>query len=80
MSVSVGFTDIRPIEDSRRKGFEELCSQIAHQLEEVPNSWTYTRIGDPDAGIECRWNHPKARSGGGRQSSSIASTAVRSHR
>lgn len=58
MSVSVDFNDIRPIEDSRRKGFEELCSQIAHQFEEVPDSWTYTRIGDPDAGIECRWESP----------------------
>lgn len=58
MSVSVDFNEIRPVEDSRRKGFEELCSQIAHQLEEVPGSWTYTRIGDPDAGIECRWKSP----------------------
>ncbi|MFP9192765.1 NACHT domain-containing protein [Natrialbaceae archaeon A-CW1-1] len=58
MSVSIDFNNIRPVEDSRRKGFEELCSQIAHQFEEVPNSWKYTRIGDPDAGIECKWESP----------------------
>jgi hypothetical protein len=55
MSVSVDFDNIRPVEDSRRKGFEELCSQVAHEFEDVPDTWKYTRIGDPDAGIECKW-------------------------
>lgn len=55
MSISVDFNNIRPVEDSRRKGFEELCSQIAHQFEGVPDFWKYARIGDPDAGIECKW-------------------------
>ncbi|WP_089777503.1 NACHT domain-containing protein [Haloferax massiliensis] len=59
MSVSVDFSNIRPVEDSRRKGFEELCSQIAHQFEEVSDSWNYTRLGDPDAGIECKWESPR---------------------
>lgn len=59
MSVSVDFGNIRPIEDSRRKGFEELCSQVAHEYEEIPESWGYTRIGDPDAGIECKWESPE---------------------
>lgn len=58
MSISVDFSNIRPVEDSRRKGFEELCSQIAHQFEEVSDSWKYTRLGDPDAGIECKWESP----------------------
>lgn len=55
MATSVNFYNIRSVEGSRRKGFEELCCQIAHQYEEVPDSWKYTRIGDPDAGIECKW-------------------------
>jgi hypothetical protein len=59
MSVSVDLGNIRPIEDSRRKGFEELCSQVAHKFEEIPASWKYTRIGDPDAGIECKWKSPE---------------------
>ena len=59
MSVSVDFSNIRPVEGSRRKGFEELCSQIAHQFEEVSDSWKYTRLGDPDAGIECKWESPR---------------------
>ncbi|MFB6282954.1 MAG: NACHT domain-containing NTPase [Halobacteria archaeon] len=58
MNVSVDFDNIRPVEDSRRKGFEELCSQVAHEFEEVPDNWKYTRIGDPDAGIECKWESP----------------------
>lgn len=59
MNLPVNFKDIRPIESSQRKGFEELCSQLAHQFEDVPDSWRYTRIGDPDAGIECRWESPE---------------------
>ncbi len=55
MSVSIDFGNIRPIEDSRRKGFEELCCQVAREYEKIPESWEYTRIGDPDAGIECKW-------------------------
>jgi len=61
MSIAVNFDRIRPVEDSRRSGFEELCSQIAHEFEDVPDTWKYTRLGDPDAGIECKWESPEGR-------------------
>lgn len=58
MSPHLDFDSIRAIDGSQRDGFEELCSQIAHSFEDVPDSWSYTRLGDPDAGIECKWEAP----------------------
>lgn len=42
---------IRPLQDSQRKGFEELCCQLARS--EVPSDADFRRKGDPDAGVEC---------------------------
>jgi hypothetical protein len=47
---------IRPINDSRQEGFEELVCQLARY--ETVLGGTFTRKGKPDAGVECFWTLP----------------------
>ena len=42
---------IRPINGSRDRGFEHLCSQLAEA--ETPDGAEFERKGTPDAGVEC---------------------------
>ena len=48
---SIDFRRIRPIDGDIKKGFEELCSQLARN--ETPSSAEFIRKGTPDAGVEC---------------------------
>lgn len=51
MPIVLDWNSIRPVDGSRAKGFEELCSQLA-RAESPPNS-CFERKGTPDAGVEC---------------------------
>jgi hypothetical protein len=44
---------IRPLRGSQQGGFEELCCQLA--AAEGNKGERFTRIGAPDAGVECVW-------------------------
>ena len=50
-NIQVDWENIRPIDGSRRLGFEELCCQLARH--EVPEDAEFRRKGTPDAGVEC---------------------------
>ena len=47
---SVNWNNIRPLNGSQNAGFEELCTQLARL--ETPENATFTRTGNPDAGVE----------------------------
>jgi hypothetical protein len=64
MSISLNFNNIREIDDSRKKGFEELCCQLARHWSEVPDGAKFIRKDDPDAGIECYWKLPSGKEWG----------------
>jgi hypothetical protein len=49
--ITLDWKSIRPLNGSRDKGFEELCSQLARA--EVPQGSEFIRKGTPDAGVEC---------------------------
>jgi hypothetical protein len=49
--IQVNWKNIRPVNESRRLGFEELCCQLARH--EVPEDAEFRRKGTPDAGVEC---------------------------
>lgn len=49
--IGIDWNAIQPLNGSRAKGFEELCSQLARA--EVPASSQFVRKGAPDAGVEC---------------------------
>lgn len=54
MSRGVDFETIRPLDGSQRKGFEELCCQLARLwTQEHTESAQFKVKGDPDAGVEC---------------------------
>lgn len=64
MSISLNFNNIREIDDSRKKGFEELCCQLARHWSEAPDRAKFIRKDDPDAGVECYWKLPSGREWG----------------
>ena len=45
------WSNIRPLNGGRDKGFEELCAQLARA--ESPTGARFERKGTPDAGVEC---------------------------
>lgn len=49
--MTLDWNSIRPLNDGRDKGFEELCAQLARA--ESPSGSTFVRKGTPDAGVEC---------------------------
>jgi len=49
--IPIDWNAIRPLNDSRAKGFEELCAQLARA--ESPDGSRFERKGTPDAGVEC---------------------------
>jgi len=52
--MSINWNNIRPLNDSRNEGFEELVCQLARK-EVIHNQKKYQRFGIPDGGIECYW-------------------------
>ncbi len=48
------WTDIRPIDNSTRDGFEEFICQLARR-EKIKGQIQFIRKGKPDAGVECYW-------------------------
>lgn len=53
-NISIDFNNIRPIDGSLEKGFEEFVCQLAKR-ESIPNAKKFIRNGSPDAGCECYW-------------------------
>ena len=49
--VNIDWNAIRPLNDARTSGFEELCAQLARA--ESPAGSRFERKGAPDAGVEC---------------------------
>lgn len=49
--LQISWENIRPIDNSRQLGFEELCCQLARH--DVPEDADFRRKGSPDAGVEC---------------------------
>ncbi len=49
--------DLRQWNGTQMKAFEVLCCQLA-ECEEVPDGSKFTRVGDPDGGVECFWKLP----------------------
>lgn len=56
--MSINWKDLRPLNNSQNKAFEELCRQLA-RYENVPQGSTFIPKGNPDAGVECYWRFPK---------------------
>ena len=50
----VNFNNILPIDGDQRAGFEEFISQLARK-EKNPKFIEFTRLGNPDGGLECYW-------------------------
>ena len=48
---------LRTLDGSQHKAFEELCCQLA-AYEPAPQGAKFTRVGAPDAGVECYWTLP----------------------
>ena len=49
--MTLKWSDVKPLEGSQHKGFEELCAQLARA--ESPDVAEFRRKGSPDAGVEC---------------------------
>ena len=49
--MTLNWSDIKSLEGSQHKGFEELCAQLARA--ESPDIGEFRRKGSPDAGVEC---------------------------
>lgn len=49
--MGLSWSDLRALDGSRRKGFEELCAQLARL--ETPAGAEFFRKGSPDSGVEC---------------------------
>jgi|GEM_PF-5733050 hypothetical protein len=49
---TIDFRRIRSHNGSQHRGFEELCYQLVHQSESVPNGTRFERLGVPDGGVE----------------------------
>jgi len=52
--MSINWNNIRPLNNSRNDGFEELVCQLAAR-EIITDQQQFYRIGKPDAGKECFW-------------------------
>jgi len=63
MSVSVNWNNIRHLNGSQEKAFEELCCQLAAS-EDYPDKATFWRVAAPDAGVECYWRLPDGKEHG----------------
>jgi hypothetical protein len=63
MSVSVNWSNIRHLNGSQEKAFEELCCQLAAS-EDYPDEATFWRVAAPDAGVECYWRLPNGKEHG----------------
>ena len=50
----INFNNILPIDGDQRAGFEEFISQLARK-EKNPKFVEFTRLGNPDGGLECYW-------------------------
>ncbi len=50
----VNFNNILPIDGDQRAGFEEFICQLARK-EKNPKFIEFTRLGNPDGGLECYW-------------------------
>lgn len=50
----VNFNNIRAIDSDQRAGFEEFICQLAKK-EKNPRFIEFTRLGNPDGGLECYW-------------------------
>ena len=49
--MTFNWSNVRSLEGSQNKGFEELCAQLARA--ESPDEAEFRRKGSPDAGVEC---------------------------
>ena len=54
----IDFRNIRPVDDSRHAGFEELCSQLAALEPSQADSHFIRKGRGGDAGLECFVRHP----------------------
>jgi len=52
--MAINWNNLRPINNSRNDGFEELVCQLAAQ-EKISNQRKFWRVGKPDGGKECFW-------------------------
>lgn len=52
--MAINWNNIRPINNSRNDGFEELVCQLAGK-EKISNQRKFWRVGKPDGGKECFW-------------------------
>lgn len=50
----VHWGDLRGLNGSQQKGFEQLCNQLAAR-ERIPGAVRFEPHGSPDGGVECRW-------------------------
>lgn len=55
--TTINWQDLRPLDSSQDKAFEELCCQLAG-YEQAPPGSSFVRKGSPDAGVECYWKLP----------------------
>jgi hypothetical protein len=55
--MSLSWENLRPRNNSQNAAFEELCCQLA-SYEHAPTGSSFTRVGAPDAGVECYWQTP----------------------
>src|SRR5712691_9672961 len=55
--MSLLWQNLRPWDNSQNTAFEELCCQLA-SYEHAPPGSSFTRVGAPDAGLECYWQTP----------------------
>ncbi|WKZ14395.1 MAG: ATP-binding protein [Candidatus Jettenia caeni] len=60
MSLNVDFENIREIDGSKQKGFEELCCQMAYHETSIPKNSIFHRYegAGGDGGVECIWILP----------------------
>ncbi|TWU43653.1 hypothetical protein Poly51_62320 [Rubripirellula tenax] len=54
--MSIDWNNLRPLNNSKNDGFEELCCQLA-EAESLSGYESFVRKGTPDAGVECYWVH-----------------------
>ncbi len=58
--MTIEWINLRTLDGSQQKAFEELCCQVA-QLEDFPKDSRFYRIEAPDAGVECYWALPNGK-------------------
>ena len=52
--TGISWSDLRALDGSQQKGFEQLCTQLAAR-EELDGAVRFAPHGNPDGGVECRW-------------------------